>query len=153
MADALLINIMSDCAHHGLSTVGPGSRLENLFVVDARHHGKGKILFAWHPDGAYVATTGTSRVVHIFDSEGSLVEQIVPPSPSICTSLQWDSQGEVLAILQGEVQPRVVSWPVCPCAPNSFMQSQDNILCVPRRCCGTWSSGRHENSTQLGTRT
>jgi len=74
--------------------------MEPLFIVDSRHHGKGPVIFAWHPAGSFVASTGTSRVVHIFDSHGKLVNQIVPPSASICTALEWDSTGEVLAIIQ-----------------------------------------------------
>lgn len=47
-----------------------------------------------------MASTGTSRVVHIFDRRGKLVDQIVPPSPSMCTLLEWSTNGDVLAIVQ-----------------------------------------------------
>mmetsp|Transcript_83520 Transcript_83520/g.235548 ORF Transcript_83520/g.235548 Transcript_83520/m.235548 type:complete len:410 (-) Transcript_83520:127-1356(-) len=83
--------------------------MELNFVVDARHHGKGKIVYAWHPSGQFVATTGTSRVVHIFNCNGQVVDQIVLPSASICTALQWDRYGDVLAILQASSQI-VVLW-------------------------------------------
>lgn len=46
--------------------------LEPHFVVDTRHHGQGPIVFAWHPQGTCVATTGSSRVVHIFGSHGQV---------------------------------------------------------------------------------
>ncbi|CAM9656134.1 unnamed protein product, partial [Heterosigma akashiwo] len=62
--------------------------------------GKGSVLFAWHPLGTYIASTGTSRVVQIFDTHGKLIDQVVPPSASICTALEWDSTGEILAITQ-----------------------------------------------------
>lgn len=52
-----------------------------LFSVDARHHGTGAVKYAWDPHGKYVASTGSSRVAHIFGRRGKLVDQIVPPSP------------------------------------------------------------------------
>lgn len=52
-----------------------------LFSVDARHHGSGPVKYAWDPHGKYVASTGSSRVAHIFGRRGKLVDQIVPPSP------------------------------------------------------------------------
>lgn len=52
-----------------------------LFSVDARHHGSGPVKYAWDPHGKYVASTGSSRVAHIFGRRGKLVDQVVPPSP------------------------------------------------------------------------
>ncbi|RLN92345.1 hypothetical protein BBJ28_00004991 [Nothophytophthora sp. Chile5] len=63
-----------------------------IFSVDARHHGVGPVKYAWDPHGNYVASTGTSRVAHIFGRRGKLVDQIVPPSPS--------EGGDILAIVQ-----------------------------------------------------
>jgi WD repeat-containing protein 19 len=83
--------------------------MEPLFVIDQRHHGKGPIIFAWHPEGTCVASTGNSRVVHIFDRRGALVDQIVPPHPSVCTALEWDKDGEILAIMQQQ-SAVVVLW-------------------------------------------
>eukprot|EP00952_Eustigmatos_sp_NYUAD-ZCMA_P009144 37837-Eustigmatos_ZCMA.PRE.1 len=48
----------------------PHVSLEPHFVVDTRHHGKGPIVFSWHPQGTCVATSGSSRVVHIFGTNG-----------------------------------------------------------------------------------
>lgn len=56
------------------------SPMEEIFAVDTRHHGQGAILFRWHPQSSYIASTGTSRVVHVVTSRGELVDQIVPPS-------------------------------------------------------------------------
>jgi WD repeat-containing protein 19 len=83
--------------------------MEALFVIDTRHHGLGPIIFAWHPEGTYVASTGNSRVVHIFDNRGGLIDQIEPPHPSVCTALEWDKNGEVLAIMQQQSSV-VVLW-------------------------------------------
>lgn len=52
-----------------------------VFSVDARHHGAGPVKYAWDPHGNYVASTGSSRVAHIFTRRGKLIDQIVPPSP------------------------------------------------------------------------
>lgn len=52
-----------------------------VFSVDARHHGAGPIKYTWDSQGMYVASTGSSRVVHIFTRRGKMVHQIVPPSP------------------------------------------------------------------------
>ncbi|KAF0685126.1 Aste57867_22951 [Aphanomyces stellatus] len=61
------------------------------FSVDQRHHGVGPVKYAWDPSGNFLASTGSSRVVHIFDRQGTLVDQIVPPSPSVCTHLEWSN--------------------------------------------------------------
>lgn len=52
-----------------------------LFSVDARHHGSGPVKYTWDPHGKHVASTGSSRVAHIFGRRGKLVDQVVPPSP------------------------------------------------------------------------
>eukprot|EP00455_Lapot_gusevi_P056735 TRINITY_DN9506_c0_g2_i6.p1 TRINITY_DN9506_c0_g2~~TRINITY_DN9506_c0_g2_i6.p1 ORF type:complete len:408 (-),score=35.91 TRINITY_DN9506_c0_g2_i6:29-1252(-) len=78
--------------------------MERAFTLEPRHHGKGSIIFAWHPSSRYVATIGSSRVVHIFDRRGKLLHQLIPPSSTSCIGLEWDNQGETLAVLQE-------SWP------------------------------------------
>ena len=83
------------------------AKLEPLWTVDARHHGRGSIIYSWAPEA--VATTGPSRVVHVVDLQGSIIHQIVPPSPSPVSSLQWDSRGELLAITQA-ASSTVVLW-------------------------------------------
>ncbi|EQC37704.1 hypothetical protein SDRG_04732 [Saprolegnia diclina VS20] len=78
-----------------------------FFSVDQRHHGVGPVKYAWDPSGSFLASTGTSRVVHIFNRLGELVDQVVPPSPSMCTHLEWSQPSRdakaaslVLAIAQ-----------------------------------------------------
>ncbi|RHY29066.1 hypothetical protein DYB32_005472, partial [Aphanomyces invadans] len=76
------------------------------FSVDQRLHGVGPVKYAWDPTGNFLASTGSSRVVHIFDRRGELVDQIVPPSPSICTHVAWSNSrdhkvhGLTLAVTQ-----------------------------------------------------
>lgn len=87
----------------------PPPLLEHLFSTDQRYHGKGPVLFAWHPRGTYVASSGNSRVVHVFGRRGEVVDQIVPAAPTEVTALEWDAAGEVLAIMQAN-SPIVVVW-------------------------------------------
>lgn len=50
--------------------------MDPLFVVDARHHGKGPVIFSWHPQGTLLATSGSNRLVHIFTCHGQLLHTI-----------------------------------------------------------------------------
>lgn len=84
--------------------------MEHLFTIDHKHHGKGPILYAWHPSSKYIASTGSSRVVHIFDWRGKLIDQIIPPSSSQCISLEWEPAGRTLALLQGGGTHEVLLW-------------------------------------------
>jgi hypothetical protein len=52
-----------------------------VFSVDARHHGVGPVKYSWDPQGNHIASTGSSRVVHVHNRRGKLIDQIVPPSP------------------------------------------------------------------------
>lgn len=74
--------------------------MELLFTVDSRHHGTGQIVFAWHPEGNFIASAGSSRVVQVFDQQGELIDQVVPPSPSACSALEWSRDGSMLCITQ-----------------------------------------------------
>ncbi|CAM9659357.1 unnamed protein product [Ectocarpus sp. 12 AP-2014] len=75
--------------------------MDPLFVVDARHHGKGPVIFAWHPQGTLLATSGSNRMVHIFTCHGQLLHTIKSlPTTSACTALEWDPLGLSLAIAQ-----------------------------------------------------
>ena len=88
-----------------------------LFKVSARIHGngKGKVLFAWDNQAKYMASTGTSKVVHIhrainrrglrFAAQTTrlgyvLFRQITPPGSGICCALEWNAVGLKLAIVQ-----------------------------------------------------
>ena len=92
-----------------MSTAPAADLLDLKFAVNARHHGKGSLLYSWCPTGHFVASSGSSRVVHVFDTAGVLVDQVVTPSPSLVTALQWNSAGDVLAIMQA-ASPTVVLW-------------------------------------------
>ena len=88
--------------------------VEPLFVVSARKHGRGRVLFAWGPEAKFMASTGTSKVVHIHravhrrglqfsrhDGPGYVLHrQITPPGSGVCNALEWNSTGDKLAIVQ-----------------------------------------------------
>eukprot|EP00735_Rhodelphis_limneticus_P002837 TRINITY_DN1387_c0_g1::TRINITY_DN1387_c0_g1_i1::g.20098::m.20098 TRINITY_DN1387_c0_g1::TRINITY_DN1387_c0_g1_i1::g.20098 ORF type:complete len:1400 (-),score=364.31,sp/Q3UGF1/WDR19_MOUSE/44.20/0.0,IKI3/PF04762.7/0.00012,IKI3/PF04762.7/2.2,WD40/PF00400.27/1e+02,WD40/PF00400.27/1e+03,WD40/PF00400.27/0.025,WD40/PF00400.27/2.4e+03,eIF2A/PF08662.6/0.00032,Clathrin/PF00637.15/1.4e+03,Clathrin/PF00637.15/8.4e+02,Clathrin/PF00637.15/0.11,Clathrin/PF00637.15/0.91,Clathrin/PF00637.15/51,Clathrin/PF00637.15 len=86
--------------------------LKELFRIDGRYHGGGKLLFAWHPEGSYVATTAEKKVdrpeVHIFDRYGKHVSSQALQGP--CSGLEWDREGEKLAVLQGGQHGIVQLW-------------------------------------------
>ena len=116
--------------------------LHDAFVVDTRLHGKGPILFKWDPLGKYVASTGSSRVVHIFDVGGNMVDQVVPPSPSRVSGLEWDPHMGTLAIMQ-EHSKVVVMW-------NASSQTRKMLdVGVKDGLWMSWSTSR--NLLALGT--
>jgi WD repeat-containing protein 19 len=83
--------------------------LRLVFVADSRHHGKGNVLFSWHPKGLFLAVSGASKVVRVFDRHGRLIDDFLLPAASPCLALEWDARGEILAALQSG-SSRVVLW-------------------------------------------
>jgi len=73
--------------------------MKKLFTIPARFHGNGGVATAWHPDGSIIATTGSNRMVHIFDRYGERVDEIKVTGGGMAIGLDWDKDGEVLAIL------------------------------------------------------
>mmetsp|Transcript_35732 Transcript_35732/g.47148 ORF Transcript_35732/g.47148 Transcript_35732/m.47148 type:complete len:409 (+) Transcript_35732:90-1316(+) len=145
--------------------------MEPLFIVDSRHHGKGSVLFAWHPQGNFVASAGTSRVVHVFDSHGKLVDQVVPPSASMCTALEWDHSGEFLAIIQanssnvvlysikehetsqfdaGVKDITITKW--SPCGKKVVLGTSKGVVLIYHRLSGqrVWAQGKHKRKITCG---
>ena len=108
-----------------------------LFTVDPRHHGTGEILFAWDPEGTYVASAGSSRVVQVFDRRGELIDQIVPPSPSACTSLEWNWNGTTLAITQAN-SGKIVFWDVRTKSKRIYDAFVKDVIFI--RWCSTAAS-------------
>lgn len=86
--------------------------MEKLFVVGPRHHGKGPILYAWHPSSLYLASVGTNREVFIFECRGKLVERIMPHSEGPVIGLEWYHTGRRLAILHGGSPGNIFLWHV-----------------------------------------
>ena len=76
--------------------------MKELFKLDASINGKGPVVFAWQKDGHFLAVAGSNRHVNIVGRQGKQYHQIPLPTgqPGACIALDWDSTGEVLAVLQ-----------------------------------------------------
>jgi len=85
----------------------PGLRA--LCVLSSDYHGHGKVTFAWNADGTYLCTAGTNGLVHIFDRHGAEVVELQLESRAQCLAIDWDKDGEAVAILQTGVD-RVAIW-------------------------------------------
>ena len=83
--------------------------LRALFVLSSDYHGSGKVTFAWNADGTYLCTAGTNGLVHIFDRHGAEVVELQLESRAQCLAIDWDKDGECVAILQTGVD-RVAVW-------------------------------------------
>lgn len=85
--------------------------MDPLFVVDARHHGKGPVIFAWHPQGTLLATSGSNRMVHIFTCHGQLLHTIkslpttrcVPDGVSHCLVVPAKVDGWTTVVLSKDI--------------------------------------------------
>jgi WD repeat-containing protein 19 len=62
--------------------------------------GTGPVIFSWQKQGNYLAVAGANRRVQIFDRQGKIYHQISLTQQGTVITLDWDKEGEVLAILQ-----------------------------------------------------
>ena len=74
--------------------------MRRLFKVDSGFHGRGKVTFAWQPDGNYLATAGSNGLVHVFGRTGEQVDEISLSASGRVLALEWDCDGTMLAVLQ-----------------------------------------------------
>ncbi|CAH0479430.1 unnamed protein product [Peronospora belbahrii] len=116
-----------------------------IFSVTSRHHGTGPVKYTWNSHGNYVASSGTSRVVHIFNRRGKLVDQIVPPSPSPCTLLEWSENGDILAIVQAH-SSSLVLWEWKKIQHHQLVDLPCNDITLIR-----WSKSSHSWMLAIGT--
>jgi WD repeat-containing protein 19 len=87
-----------------------GGGLRPLFILpDRLHGGRGKVSIAWNSQASLLATSGANGMVRVFDRHGIEVADIQLESKAVCISLDWDKDGEALAILQQGVE-RVAVW-------------------------------------------
>jgi len=74
--------------------------MRRLFKVGSDRHDVGRVIFAWHPQGDFLASAGKNGTVQITDRHGDIVEEIPMLTVAPILSLAWDKDGEYLAILQ-----------------------------------------------------
>eukprot|EP01031_Cornospumella_fuschlensis_P033228 gene33228-40202_t len=74
--------------------------MRRLFRVGADRHDVGSVTFKWHPEGNFLASAGRNGIVHITDRHGDKVDEISLSSSAPVLGLEWDRDGEYLAILQ-----------------------------------------------------
>ena len=76
--------------------------MKELFTIENHNHGDGEVLFSWQPAGNLLATAGVNGIVNIFDRHGTRVDEISLRSRKPVYALEWDKDGECLAVLQEE---------------------------------------------------
>jgi len=71
--------------------------MKRIFTIPERVHGGEKVVFSWQSQqGNFLAVTGVSKLVTIYDRHGELKDEII--LPGACTGLSWDKDGDTLAI-------------------------------------------------------
>lgn len=87
--------------------------MKKLFALGPQYHGHGSVIFAWQPKGNYVASIGEGqRNLFLFDRRGVQVEEVTLKSTAKVVQLEWDKDGEMLAILQ-QGEGMVMLWRMC----------------------------------------
>ncbi|OQR99725.1 hypothetical protein ACHHYP_04614 [Achlya hypogyna] len=74
--------------------------MKRLFKLPSKYHGVGPVTFAWQPKGHFLATAGKNGLVHIFDRQGEQYDEIGLDMSTPVLALEWDRDGNTLAILQ-----------------------------------------------------
>ena len=84
-------------------------QLFKLTSSDGRGETKAPAVFSWEPKGNFLATGGGSGVVHVWDRHGEHCYEISLTTTSPVSALEWDKDGDCLAILQ-EGQGLIPIW-------------------------------------------
>ncbi|GBG32352.1 WD repeat-containing protein 19 [Hondaea fermentalgiana] len=74
--------------------------MKPLFELDEGCHGHGPVQSCWQHDGSYLASCGLNGLVQIYDRHGQQHDELRLPSKARVLSIDWDRDGELLAILQ-----------------------------------------------------
>ena len=73
-------------------------------------HGKGTLTFAANTPFSLIASSGSSKVVHIYNLKNAqLLEQLIPKSSTPVSFLAWDKTGKLLVIIQKD-SPIIMVW-------------------------------------------
>lgn len=146
--------------------------MKKLFQLGPHFHGHGPVIFAWQPGGNLVASIGEGqRTLFLFDRRGMQVEEVPLKSTAKVLQLDWDKDGEVLAILQqGEAvvwlwrhaekkldslemntkDPTFLQW--SKCGPHLVIgMAKGNIMIYDKRKSKKWSViGKHSRKITCG---
>jgi WD repeat-containing protein 19 len=68
--------------------------------VKTEQFGKGIVAFSWQHQGNFLAACGSNRRVYIYDRQGKLYHQFSLEAVGQVSSMDWDCEGEILAVLQ-----------------------------------------------------
>jgi WD repeat-containing protein 19 len=91
--------------------------MKKLIKLNSNNHGVGEVTFSWQPNGNFLATAGKNGIemmildwcealiyiiglVHIFDRTGEQYDEIGLDMSTPVVALEWDRDGNTLAILQ-----------------------------------------------------
>jgi hypothetical protein len=83
-----------------------GGGLKALFILPERLHAPAakaapaRVVLAWSPSGALLATGAASGAVRVFDRHGAELRELQLESRAAVLALSWDRDGEALAVLQ-----------------------------------------------------
>lgn len=78
--------------------------MKPLFELDESCHGHGPVQACWQHDGSYLASCGLNGLVQVYDRHGEQYDEIRLPSKTRVLSMDWDKDGELLAVLQEKAQ-------------------------------------------------
>eukprot|EP00039_Didymoeca_costata_P030876 m.31858 g.31858 ORF g.31858 m.31858 type:complete len:1357 (-) comp8355_c0_seq1:4546-8616(-) len=82
--------------------------MKRVFAIPGKTHGNSKVQVSWQKKlGNCVATSGSNRVVHIWDRNGELKKEI--DLPGQCVGMDWSRDGGMLAIIHNK-STSVVLW-------------------------------------------
>mmetsp|Transcript_12987 Transcript_12987/g.19570 ORF Transcript_12987/g.19570 Transcript_12987/m.19570 type:complete len:1468 (+) Transcript_12987:23-4426(+) len=74
--------------------------MRRLFKIGSDRHDIGRVTFSWHPEGNFIASAGSNGIIQITDRNGGIVDEIPMTSSAAILNLQWDKDGDYLAVLQ-----------------------------------------------------
>ena len=74
--------------------------MKRLFKIGQDRHDYGRVIFSWNPDGNFIASAGKNSIIQITDRHGDIVDEIPMSNNLPVTGLEWDKDGDCLAILQ-----------------------------------------------------
>ena len=86
--------------------------MKQLFEVGSDRLSRGPVLFAWSPNGQFIATASCQLRLLVHDRKGNLHDEIQIPgraAPGQCAAVQlaWDRRSEKLALLTAASKPGI----------------------------------------------